>query len=490
METRSKRKAKEKESCITALSPTDPSPSVSTSANGSPSTFTSTEFLSSLLGDTTSEHHRQSRSCSSLREPSPAFQIPSASGPQHPAVPPASGLQHTAAPTASDPHTKAIQDLVATLREELPQIKPFSDSAHHYRKSLELLSTLEILVGSPSPITNFIHSSIHEAVEKADQAKIAKGLSAQVWSQAPSSVRSPSSARSPPSTRSPPFTTSHLASKPPGQASPERKQLEVTISLQACSVEVKKTIADTSISALREAIQQWANKETQPNTSPPPKVNTVTKLKSGDIRLYSTTQQGAEALRKLPWEHYQQGITIVTPLFPFVVHRVSKDFDVDDSDTLEVFKQDNAHSGLLIQRISPLRKTPKPRLPSDPPARHHSIIVYSKTPAAANYHIRNGFSTFGILCTAERYCPQHRLKQCFNCSRYGHLSPQCPVKTPSCGKCSNHHSTKECISSENKCANCAGAHPAWHHGCPKRMSIIANLSLMKQSTSAFYPSHD
>lgn len=66
--------------------------------------------------------------------------------------------------------------------------------------------------------------------------------------------------------------------------------------------------------------------------------------------------------------------------------------------------------------------------------------------------------------------------QCGKCFKYDlHSTSNCPEKTPTCGICSEPHTTSSCKSSSPaKCTNCQGDHPAYTYKCPSRPAAPAS----------------
>ena len=79
---------------------------------------------------------------------------------------------------------------------------------------------------------------------------------------------------------------------------------------------------------------------------------------------------------------------------------------------------------------------------------------------------------------------RYNIKRCFNCQNFGHYFKDCPTKNePICGKCSENHPTKDCVTSVLKCINCVRnksdqvQHSTSSHLCP---SLMKEQSLLKQ----------
>jgi len=144
-----------------------------------------------------------------------------------------------------------------------------------------------------------------------------------------------------------------------------------------------------------------------------------------------------------------------------VVHGVSsKEIDYDNLDEIKVDLE--AANIIDITRIFPLQqKTVKL-------GAHHSIVVFTTDPQAADRCITKGFSVNSHMHNAEKYALQLYLTQCFNCQEYGHHARTCKRKHQ-CGSCaSDQHTTKECTAADKCCAICTGGHEAWHRDCPQR----------------------
>jgi hypothetical protein len=83
------------------------------------------------------------------------------------------------------------------------------------------------------------------------------------------------------------------------------------------------------------------------------------------------------------------------------------------------------------------------------------------------------------LLQTESYILHERLKQCFKCQLYGHLSTTCVATNNICGKCtSESHLTRDCPHKGPeskiywKCALCGGNHRTSHFSCPERKKFV------------------
>ena len=86
-----------------------------------------------------------------------------------------------------------------------------------------------------------------------------------------------------------------------------------------------------------------------------------------------------------------------------------------------------------------------------------------------------------------------RIKQCFNCYKYGHLSTRCTNKT-SCGRCAHSHETpmreksqSECLNSHSdKCVNCDQNHTSYSKTCSHRQKKYERIKIIKMNTPKRY----
>ena len=96
----------------------------------------------------------------------------------------------------------------------------------------------------------------------------------------------------------------------------------------------------------------------------------------------------------------------------------------------------------------------------------------------------------GEMLQCERYERQCRLKQCFNCQKYGHIGTQCKATT-ACGYCAQEHASRDCPTkseggTSRKCAACHGHHEAWSQRCPTRKEEMARMKAAYETRSAYH----
>ena len=83
-----------------------------------------------------------------------------------------------------------------------------------------------------------------------------------------------------------------------------------------------------------------------------------------------------------------------------------------------------------------------------------------------------------LIVTFEPLRKKRDIPQCMNCQEYGHTKNYC-FKKSVCVKCAKNHLTSECPiktkSTNVKCANCDGDHPASYKGCIVRKQLQQKL---------------
>jgi hypothetical protein len=67
-------------------------------------------------------------------------------------------------------------------------------------------------------------------------------------------------------------------------------------------------------------------------------------------------------------------------------------------------------------------------------AEHHSLLVFIEDIDTANKCIQKGILINYQMYPTEKYVPQLRIKQCFNCHGYRHRANECKDKRK-CGRC-------------------------------------------------------
>jgi hypothetical protein len=202
-------------------------------------------------------------------------------------------------------------------------------------------------------------------------------------------------------------------------------------------------------------------------------VTAAKQLKSGDIIIYTSTIEGAEALKgKREWlSTLGTKAEVLEETYGVLVHGVpvSRVNVNNQAQIIEQIKMENncIIKGMEIKFVGWLSpKTIQNKKAS-------SLIVEFTKPEHANMAIDEGLIIEAAMQQCEYYDRGCKLKQCFNCQQYGHIGSQCTA-TQACSYCAEAHNAKECEKrmahppAEPKCAVCNGKHTSWSNACKKR----------------------
>ena len=121
------------------------------------------------------------------------------------------------------------------------------------------------------------------------------------------------------------------------------------------------------------------------------------------------------------------------------------------------------------------------------------LILIFKKEEEANNCIADGVVIDGKMHRVVLYNRECRIKQCFKCYKYGHISSECPNQE-CCGRCAKNHSTPtknnphdRCNAEDpDKCASCGGKHNAWSKLCSVRKREMARIQFAKRNTPIRY----
>uniref|UniRef100_A0A8H7NA94 CCHC-type domain-containing protein n=1 Tax=Bionectria ochroleuca TaxID=29856 RepID=A0A8H7NA94_BIOOC len=201
------------------------------------------------------------------------------------------------------------------------------------------------------------------------------------------------------------------------------------------------------------------------------RVASTNQLKSGDLSIKTATTEDMEALRQFAedWEHrLGTNAAVRIPTYGILAHGIRtssinmNDFEYNRDEILQENKPFIPNAS--IKYIGWLTRT-------SPTKSASSAIIEFTRPEDANKIIDEGLIWQGEVFQCERYDRQCRLKQCYQCHKYGHIGTQCKA-TIKCGCCAQDHATRECPNKANKdmrkCATCHGDHEAWSNHCPDR----------------------
>ena len=242
----------------------------------------------------------------------------------------------------------------------------------------------------------------------------------------------------------------------------ERAKTEVTLTTHEATDNMKNQLTNMSDEALTNNLQQAITAAGMEHI----KIRGIQKTPNHRLKILCATDKEADELRSMDWKKALEGVDVVKTLYGVVIHGVSKhdiDFTKDTPKEIMARIRGGNSEDITAERVVPLRRRTR-----NPNAPTQSIVIFFKSAKEADDCIEMGIHIeHRYYATTERYTLQCRIKQCFNCQKYGHKASECTRKAR-CGKCTQEHETKECQSETALCANCKGPHYAWVHECPHR----------------------
>jgi hypothetical protein len=213
-------------------------------------------------------------------------------------------------------------------------------------------------------------------------------------------------------------------------------------------------------------------------------------LKSGDLSIRTATNSEMQMLRQFTddWvPRIGDGTSVRTHTYGVLVHGIrTRTMNIERFEEVraEILQANKAFLPTAdIKYIGWLtRKRPDKTM--------SSIVIEFTKPEDANKIIKEGLVWEGEMCQSERYERKCRLKQCFQCQKYGHIGTQCKA-AKTCGYCAQQHSSWECPSkagqgTTKKCAVCHGAHEAWNQECPTRIEELAKVKAALASRPKYH----
>ncbi len=211
-------------------------------------------------------------------------------------------------------------------------------------------------------------------------------------------------------------------------------------------------------------------------------IRAAKRLASGDVCVMAANEEEAHALRgHKEWiMKLSENAKAVTRTYGILLHGVRIDALPKMNEMATVAKaiqNENVSTlSLSIEWIgwfSPIRDNMD----------RASLIIELADSDEANKAMEEGLvigSELHGCCVYNRQC---RLKQCFECWKYGHISTSCPDKGKQvCGKCTEGHHHKECKATVRKCAVCGGSHEAWNKVCIGRKKEILRIKQARALT--------
>lgn len=111
-----------------------------------------------------------------------------------------------------------------------------------------------------------------------------------------------------------------------------------------------------------------------------------------------------------------------------------------------------------------------------PGARDTKNFIFKCSPAVRKEIIDRGGYLYVDL---ERYkvYDRYHIIQCYHCQAFGHIAKNCEEakkgNLQTCGKCSGHHKTLECVSTFEKCVNCSRlGKESTNHACRSESCVV------------------
>ncbi len=152
----------------------------------------------------------------------------------------------------------------------------------------------------------------------------------------------------------------------------------------------------------------------------------------------------------------------------------------------KIVKQNNTlHKNLDILRVAWTKKIINQR------KKFFSLIIEIVSSKMTNRLIKKKLLNEHTHLVCEYFEKECRIKQCFKCQRYDHVSKTCR-NSKKCEQCAQKHSTKDCRIAINHrtCVNCEDKHSTWNFQCDvkttkkRRLNIIwKNKSILHVETS-------
>ena len=195
----------------------------------------------------------------------------------------------------------------------------------------------------------------------------------------------------------------------------------------------------------------------------------VKRLPSGDIELFASSMEARarietneEVMKCLASSAY-----VIRRTYAVLAHGLRVDSvntTQQEKGIAELEKQNDVlHPGLRINRIAWTKKAVIEA------KTHSSLIIEVATAEMANRLIKEGLLQDYSHRVCEYFDKICRIKQCFNCQKYGHVGSACR-NAMRCASCSMGHQSSSCKAplDQRKCAVCGGRHSAWSFDCPVR----------------------
>ena len=185
----------------------------------------------------------------------------------------------------------------------------------------------------------------------------------------------------------------------------------------------------------------------------------VNKIKNEEMAVYVSTIDDYRALQKKLTDDEFQFYTFkdpeTTPPLKVVIRNLPINTDID-----EIKTELNANNFPIenVNQMFSFREKEKRKIP---------LFLVTLTNNENAQEIFKLESVLNIKIKIENYIPPQKIKQCFKCQQFNHVSKNCHLNS-CCVKCAGPHDTKQCtkpLTEKPKCANCNKDHTANYKGC-------------------------
>jgi hypothetical protein len=196
-------------------------------------------------------------------------------------------------------------------------------------------------------------------------------------------------------------------------------------------------------------------------------VRTVHRLPSGDVRIYLSSKEHANALVNPAFvdqwvTKFDSKLHFTPTSWHVVAHRVPTNIGIESENDRKQWSDANGLAGDHLIKMQWMGRKPN--------AKHASVRVILSSPDAANHAIRHNliFGAEMVPVEKARRPPQ----RCERCLRYNHTTPTCRAEHPRCRTCGEDHATSD---HEVRCSahNNAEACHADHDHCQDTAPLCA-----------------
>ena len=198
------------------------------------------------------------------------------------------------------------------------------------------------------------------------------------------------------------------------------------------------------------------------------KVIAARKLPSGEIAIFAENKEARTELQEnTTWvKSLSLEAQIKTRAYEVLLKAMTVGDEGGEKDIAKALETENARliPGLRIVRLKWLKRN---RAKGD----YSHMVIELPCPEIANRAIQQGLVHNMELKSVARFDRTMRIKQCYKCQGYGHLSHACHGYW-TCGHCAGNHRTAACTRKQERnavrCGTCTGDHKAWSPDCPAR----------------------